>query len=199
MSPKAQPQSTCSCDWEDQLAWSSFVLPYLESIWAIGDYSLAADTVEMIAERIYPSMDRRTPGEHAGWPGVSCEIWGAQGAFGGEGYGWGAVLPAHIIRNVLGLREAANPRMLEIAPNFPASLAGTGKQYGMERFRYGATQVAITMKFIDDQRLIISGECSGARSVVKVSDGRSGIGLEKKGKGWQFEAANHTRYTLTLG
>jgi hypothetical protein len=43
-------------------------LPYLESIWAMGDYALAAVAVEMIAQRIYPSMDRRTPGDHAGWP-----------------------------------------------------------------------------------------------------------------------------------
>ena len=100
--------------WDDGLNWSSVMLPYLESLWAAGQDALLADVIATIAERIYPSMDRRSvePSDAGskrpalGWPGVSCEIWGAHGAFGGEGYGWGAVLPAHIIRSVIGFREA---------------------------------------------------------------------------------------------
>ena len=67
------------------------MLPYLESIWATGESELAAEVVETVAERIYASMDRHSmeaeggaESKHKlGWPGVSCEIWGAHGAFRG--------------------------------------------------------------------------------------------------------------------
>ena len=102
-------------DWQDGLHWSSLVLPYLESLWTAGEKELVSQVVHTIAERIYTTMDRRTltpPGvtQKLGWPGVSCEVWGGEGAYGGEGYGWGAVLPAHIIRNLIGFRDAATVR-----------------------------------------------------------------------------------------
>src|SRR5579884_829367 len=67
---------------DNALNWSSFVLPYLESVWSSGDSELASKTVENICERIYASMDRRVLHTDAkaprlGWPGTSCEIWGA--------------------------------------------------------------------------------------------------------------------------
>ncbi len=45
---------------DNQLDWSSFVLPFLESAWAAGDRQLASALVETICNRIYPSMDRRS-------------------------------------------------------------------------------------------------------------------------------------------
>ncbi|HET9784770.1 MAG TPA: hypothetical protein VFP94_07425, partial [Terriglobales bacterium] len=82
------------------LEWPSFVLPYLESLWTAGERAFAAEVVHDIAGRVYASTDRRAPGDGLGWPGVSCEMWALKGALGGEGYGWGATLPAHIIRTV---------------------------------------------------------------------------------------------------
>ena len=89
--------------------WSSLVLPYLESLWVAGEMQLLSQVVQTIAERVYTSTDRRSvPSVFAtigdannisgarqklGWPGVICEIWGSEGAYGGERYGWGAVLP----------------------------------------------------------------------------------------------------------
>src|SRR5205823_6251164 len=132
--------------WEDGLAWSSLMLPYVESIWATEDTSLAGEVIWMAAERIYRSMDRRSVEDDAGaenrrpklgWPGVSCEIWGAHGAFGGEGYGWGAVMPAHIIRSLLGIRETQDPRELWVCPNLPQPLLAARKRYGLISLRCG--------------------------------------------------------------
>jgi hypothetical protein len=62
-----------------------------------------------------------------GWPGGSCEVWGSQGAYGGEGYGWGAVLPPRIIRNVFGFRDPQKPDEVPVSPNLPKSFRVSGK------------------------------------------------------------------------
>ena len=127
-----QPESSA----DEALNWSSFVLPFVESAYAAGDRKLASATVEAICDRIYSSMDRR--GLHSpdasqarlGWPGTSCEIWGAHGAFGGEVYGWGAVMPAHIIRTVIGFREAEEPGQFVLTPSLDLRLPPVGSGMG---------------------------------------------------------------------
>ncbi|MBV9267925.1 MAG: hypothetical protein JO061_17285 [Acidobacteriaceae bacterium] len=192
--------------WEDSLAWSSLVLPYVESIWAAGDPALAAEVVAMIADRIYSSMDRRqveasdgASKPHLGWPGVSCEVWGPLGAFGGEGYGWGAVMPAHIIRNVVGFRETDDPEAVWICPNLPASLAAAGKQYSIAGLRYGSARLGLQFRFIDSLRIRVHGRWSGYVDAVSIetTDGAP-VSVSHTGKDWQFEALNHTRYRLRL-
>ena len=98
--------------------------------------------MHLIAERIYRSMDRRTvqraegswavprEGEaRIGIPGISCEMWTRQGAGGGEGYGWGAVLPAHIMRSVIGIRESNEADKLWLCPNLPEEFLASDKAY----------------------------------------------------------------------
>src|ERR1019366_8960812 len=121
--------------------WSSLVLPYVESLWVAEEIELVSQLVQTIAERIYTSMDRRSIAnprsdgqqpamtQKLGWPGVSCEVWGSQGAYGGEGYGWGAVLPAHIIRNLIGFRDPERPDELRLTPNLPESFMVAGNLY----------------------------------------------------------------------
>src|SRR6185437_7892727 len=137
-------------------------LPFLESAWSAGDRDLVAATVELIADRIYTGMDRRTvegpagldgKPRHLGWPGVSCEVWGASGAFGGEVYGWGAVMPAHILRNLMGLRETEDARRITLAPSFGPSLAGQGKRYGVSGFSYGRHRLDVAYALADGERI----------------------------------------------
>lgn len=65
-----------------------------------------------------------------------CEVWGAQGAYGGEGYGWGAVLPAHIIRNLIGFRDPRQPDELPLALNLPEAFMVGGRTYRAVNLQY---------------------------------------------------------------
>jgi mannosylglycerate hydrolase MGH1-like protein len=202
-----QLQQKSSAD--NALDWSSFVLPYLESAWACGQRELSSATVESICERIYTSMDRRSIEKteakgikhpRLGWPGTSCEIWGPHGAFGGEVYGWGAVMPAHIVRNIVGFRETPLANRFALAPGFGSKLAGVGKRYRLEGLRYASHVVDLDFLFSDEHRLLISLTVSGGSPIVSVSDASgTPLKIKREGVAWQFEAKNFAVYTLELG
>jgi hypothetical protein len=195
--------------WDDGLAWSSLMLPYLESIWATEDRALAAEVVSMIAERIYTSMDRRSVEQDSntqsrpklGWPGVSCEIWGAHGAFGGEGYGWGAVMSAHILRSLVGLRETQDQREMWVCPNLPADFLKMGKQYGLRRFRCGTAgdRFDINYSVGDSRKIAVTVTAPNGTEVVSVSaDNQEVKHINGEKNQCQFEALNNGRYLLRL-
>jgi len=194
------PQGNFSLD------WSSFVLPFLESAWSAGDRDLVAATVELIADRIYTGMDRRTvegpagldgKPRHLGWPGVSCEVWGASGAFGGEVYGWGAVMPAHILRNLMGLRETEDARRITLAPSFGPSLAGQGKRYGVSGFSYGRHRLDVAYALADGERIQANVVVAGGIEAVTDAAGHP-LRLEQASGVCRFEVVNHGRYIVTL-
>ncbi|HEY7209986.1 MAG TPA: trehalase family glycosidase [Bryobacteraceae bacterium] len=193
--------------WDDGLAWSSLVLPYLESVWRTGDRALAADVVHAIAERIYRSMDRRAIAPEdagqkrpaLGWPGVSCEIWGAHGAFGGEGYGWGAVMPAHIIRNLLGIRETADAERLMMCPNLPAAWMTPGKSYALRNLPFGERRLNVSYRVQDAAHVhvMLSGDGLLPIRSIRDSSGRASE-LETSSAGAQFTAVHREVYELAL-
>ncbi|HZT74635.1 MAG TPA: hypothetical protein VE996_13385 [Terriglobales bacterium] len=186
------------------LEWSSFVLPYLESLWRAEEDELRADVVNDIADRIYTSMDRRQAaapdGRHLGWPGVSCEMWGIHGATGGEGYGWGAVLPAHILRNLAGFREADAADRLWLAPNFPAAVALPGREYAVRNLLFGGDRLSVHYRFRDAGRLDAAGEWHGATRCRQVLDaaGAPLAGATVEGARFACRCANRQRLQLVL-
>jgi hypothetical protein len=193
---------------DNALDWSSFVLPYLEAAWACGERVLASATVEAICDRIYASMDRRSvkapasavgPPPKLGWPGTSCEVWGAHGAFGGEVYGWGAVMPAHIIRNLIGFRETDTSGRFTLSPGFGSLLSGAGRRYGIAGLPYAKQRFGLDFHFEDDRRLLITLEPSRPIAALSVTDS-SGLPLEVKqnGNAWQFAAKNFDLYVVDL-
>ena len=195
--------------WDDGLAWSSIVLPYVESIWAAGDGRLASLVISTIAERIYRSMDRRAvqpasasdDSPSLGWPGVSCEIWGAHGAFGGEGYGWGAVMPAHLIRSLLGIRETEDPAHFFICPNLPDHFLEAGREYSIRGVHHaGRDRLDVTYRVLEGKKLNVTGTWHGKTRTVSAVNQRSRTRtpLDQNDRSWQFEAANHERYLLDL-
>jgi hypothetical protein len=190
----------------DALNWSSFVLPFLESAWSSGDRKLASMTVETICDRIYLSMDRRSvealPGAahpRLGWPGVSCEVWGAHGAFGGEVYGWGAVMPAHIIRNLIGFRETNDEQKFILSPGFGPRLALKGKRYGIASLPYAAGKLGLDFTFVDDSHLHAEVGLPSTAHLISVTDasGRL-VPFERMGSRWAFRAENHASYVVKL-
>ena len=185
---------------QDPLLWSSLVLPYVESLWAAGQLELAADVVHTIAERIYKSMDRRNVSttnadHHLGWPGVSCEVWGVEGARGGEGYGWGAVMPAHIIRNILGVRETEDPNRIVLAPNLPRAFMTSGTEYGITNLSFRPGKLSLRYAPRDKGKVEVVGTCStGSVWVEDASDGsRVATSASRK---FSFEAQNQRVYRL---
>ena len=198
-------------DWQDGLHWSSLVLPYLESLWVAGEMELVSEVIQTIAERIYTSMDRHSitspPSDgkqpaaiqKLGWPGVSCEVWGAHGAYGGEGYGWGAVLPAHIIRSLVGFRDPQQPNELPVSPNLPNSFMVAGKTYRVLNLQYRGATLELAIRTLDSQRVRVEGKWSGSFRTVAVKDtAGANVALQGSGSSWQFEGANHHQYFVRI-
>jgi hypothetical protein len=181
------------------LEWSSHVLPYLESLWVADEPAFMAEVIHDIADRIYRSMDRRTfetaatGDERPGWPGVSCEVWGLNGATGGEGYGWGAVMPAHIIRNVIGFRETHNPHELWLAPNLPEAFVRTGAIYSVRGLHYRGDRLDLHHHVLDAQRVLVEGHWYGNTQTTSIRSADS-VRLQRQGRDFAFEARNHSRY-----
>ena len=205
-----QPSTAGTEDWRDELHWSSLVLPYVESLWSAGELDLLSEVVHVIADRVYTSMDRRSvatsspenttrPAPKLGWPGISCEVWGAQGAYGGEGYGWGAVLPAHIIRNLIGFRDPQKSDELPLSPNLPKSFMVGGRAYRVVNLRFRQATLDLTIRVLDSQRVRMEGEWSEPlRSLAVKSANGKVISLQGAGSSWQFEAENHGHYLVSI-
>ena len=208
-----QPQPESAEDWQQPLHWSSLVLPYLESLAHAKEMELLSQVVEDIAERIYTMTDRRSLAavaggerqprtdlkQRLGWPGVSCEIWGGQGAYGGEGYGWGAVLPAHIIRHVIGFRDPETPNELRLVPNLPERFMVTGKRYRVRNLGYAGEKLALALRPLDSQRLLLEGAWARSAKTIAVREAMGAkLSFEGSGSTWQFEASNRKAYVLRI-
>ena len=185
---------------QDPLLWSSLLLPYVESLWTARQLDLLAEVVHTIAERIYTSMDRRTlttsdQNHKLGWPGISCEIWGAEGARGGEGYGWGAVMPAHIIRNILGIRETLKSDRIILSPNLPQAFLIPGAVYGIESVALRPGRLSVRYEVRKDGKLRIAGECSARSILVEENEDGSRVASGDLGH-FSFEAQNRRVYRI---
>ena len=190
---------------DEALNWSSFVLPFVESAYAAGDRGLASATVEAICERIYRSMDRRTlaspdaPQARLGWPGTSCEIWGAHGAFGGEVYGWGAVMPAHIIRTILGFRESGRAGEFLLSPGFGPDLSIAGRRYGLDGLTYASLRIGVNYTFIGGKQLKAELKLPPQAHIASVSRGTAEtVNFTRKQSAWEIPMENHEQYRIKV-
>jgi hypothetical protein len=198
---RERPESSA----DEALNWSSFVLPFLESAYAAGDRQLASEAVEAICERIYTSMDRRSvqspdaPHARLGWPGTSCEIWGAHGAFGGEVYGWGAVMPAHIVRNIIGFRETENADQFVLSPSFGPAFAAAGKRYALDGLPYAGLNMGVNYIFSDEKGLSAELRLPAQIRMVNVTgaDGKT-VEFARKGDRWELPMENHGEYRVRV-
>jgi hypothetical protein len=186
------------------LEWPSLVLPYAESMWRAGQRRPLAKVLFEIVDRAYRSMDRREvePEKHLGWPGVSCEYWGQNGPAGGEGYGWGATLPAHIIRSLFGFRELGwtEGDQFELGPNIPDSLTGEGKSFSLFNLRFRSQRFDLhygqTAEGEFHTTLTLPEKAQGLR--VTDEAGRA-VPVQWTGKAANFTVKNHALYRVMLG
>lgn len=183
------------------LEWASLVQPYAESMWKAGQRQPLATVLYELVDRAYRSMDRRAldPEKKLGWPGVSCEYWGQQGAAGGEGYGWGATLPAHIIRSLMGFREMAwsEGEQFELGPNIPDNLSGEGKSFQIRNlhFRGGRFDLQYRQAAEGDfeASLTMAEKAAGIRVVDEAG---SEVLVKSAGNTAVFRAKNHAVYRV---
>jgi hypothetical protein len=188
------------------LEWPSHMLPYLESVWKAGDRAFLSRVLFAVVDRVYQSMDRRDlqPEKKLGWPGVSCEVWGKQGAYGGEGYGWGATLPAHIIRSIVGFREGSEPHSpwFWLGPNLPDPLFGDGKLFGLSNLRYRGTVLGIRYECQEAGSVGVRIDVAGGHwsAKARVVDEVGAVVTSKvAAQELSFAGRNHGLYRVEMG
>jgi len=185
------------------LEWPSLVLPYAESMWRAGQRRPLAKVLGEIVDRAYRSMDRRElePEKHLGWPGVSCEYWGQNGAAGGEGYGWGATLPAHIIRSLFGFREVAwtEGSQFELGPNIPDGLSGEGKSFSLLNMHFRSRRFDLHYRQTAEGELRATLAWAERTRGLRVADEAGhAVPVEWTGNAANFKVKNHELYRVLL-
>ncbi len=153
------------------LEWPSFFLVYAEAAWTAGVHEIAAEVTADIADRIYPRLDVRTPRFDDldkpfayRLPGVANEYWPikAETEPGGECYGWGATLPLHILRSIVGLRETvrtdANGIEFHLAPTLPQRLLVSQRTYTARNLHFRDVTLTTTYVVDDARRLRVTLE-----------------------------------------
>lgn len=185
------------------LEWPPHVLAYAESLWVAGEREFLSRVLYGIVDRVYSSMDRRQvqPDQKLAWPGVSCELWSLEGARGGECYGWGATLPAHIIRSVFGFREGNEPEQLwfTLSPGIPGKLVGEGRSFGLRNIHYRRQSFDLHYRCGQGRTLQVTLTFSSppAPHEFSVND-ESGRPVPSRASGprCSFEVDNHSLYRV---
>lgn len=144
------------------LEWPSFMLPFSEAAWNSGQHELLSTVLIGTADRVYARTDARQtrpvsldpssteedkrflrgfPEKYVyRAPGIANEYWPLEEKDPGgcEGYGWGATLPALIIRNIIGFREDLDPGKVEfsLTPSFTDAMLSAGKKYGISNLAF---------------------------------------------------------------
>jgi hypothetical protein len=113
------------------LVWPPVAFTVIEAAAAAGEYDAAARLTMQVLERAYRRSDSREVGSNGGLPGIAREFWpdwgepGDAGIGGIEGYGWGALGVALLMRHIVGLHEIV-PGILRLRPVIPAEVMRPG-------------------------------------------------------------------------
>jgi hypothetical protein len=128
------------------LEWPPLLFTYAEAAWNADERATAAAVIASTADRVYRRTDERSTipapsGDPYTYriPGVASEYWPVKDvAPGGENYGWGATLPALILRAIVGFRECpGDPSVFFLAPSLPLSFLVPRRTYAVRKLHYG--------------------------------------------------------------
>jgi hypothetical protein len=199
------------------LEWPSFMLPFSEAAWNSGQRDLLSEVLAKTANRAYARTDARRskpisvdesapehPNRMTGKmpaqycyraPGVANEFWPIDDSNPGgcENYGWGATLPALLIRNIIGFREKSNSasNQFDLTPTFPAHMRTAGKTYGVTNLAYLGCRISIDYTVQDGESLKISivarSESNKLPVTVKHEDGKQLARFSREGNSVQCE------------
>jgi hypothetical protein len=157
------------------LEWPSFMLPFSEAAWNAGKRDLLAEILAETANRAYARTDARQikpiPTEKSSSegtkkitsefpvqyryraPGIANEFWpiDENNPGGCENYGWGATLPALLIRNVVGFREGfdSTAKEFHLTPTFPAHMRVPGRVYGITNLNFLGSTSTVNYTIVD--------------------------------------------------
>lgn len=193
------------------LEWPPGVFTFTEAAWAADEQMSASKAVTNIANRVYTRIDKRSasfedknrPFSYR-IPGVACEYWPVENKPpGGENYGWGAILPALIIRNLIGFRETLNidEKAFYLAPALPEQFIIKGKNYGIANLHHRKTTINITYNIKDNKRVKITLEykTESPGSITIVDDADNTVirekSIKREGK-ISFIGINGNRYLI---
>ncbi|MBV9145834.1 MAG: hypothetical protein JO065_07940, partial [Acidobacteria bacterium] len=129
-------------------------------------------------------------------------MWTPAGAGGGEGYGWGAVLPAHIMRNIIGARESEKQDAFWLCPNLPAEFMIPFKRYVLRNWQYGDLKLMIRYSVESEQGEILAdiiGLPAGNRNAVFDQNGKPMQNINAGPTAFSFTAKNRQRYQVKPG
>ncbi|MEK6756358.1 MAG: trehalase family glycosidase, partial [Bacteroidota bacterium] len=150
------------------LEWPPHLITFTEAAWNAGMSPVASEVVAETADRVYGRTDAREvrfrdEGDRFSYrvPGVANEFWPVRDRLpGGENYGWGATLPMHIIRSIVGFREKENVSATEffLAPILPKAFVRAGKRYVVRNLHYREVTFDVTYEFEEFERMKITFE-----------------------------------------
>ena len=185
------------------LQWPPGLQTFAEAAWNAGARLTAAAAVARTADRVYLRTDARcltsgSSGDPFSYriPGVANEFWPDEEIPpGGENYGWGATLPMHIIRTIIGFHEntASSASGFFVAPAIPPDLFAEGKTFTIDRLHFCG------------ETFRVSCACGGKDSLIVTITARSGLAFsvrDSSGKAVQisrgsFRTTNGSLYTVT--
>ncbi|MBU4444773.1 hypothetical protein KJ656_06790, partial [bacterium] len=154
------------------LEWPPDVFTFTEAALVSGEAWAAAEAVKIIADRIYTRtnsrslffVDKKKKYTYR-IPGIANEFWPVDlKPAGGENYGWGAILPALIIRNIIGYREVSNSDecALYLSPQIPKDYYKKGKTFGIEDLHFRDITFDVSYQIKDKNEMDINLEFRSA-------------------------------------
>jgi hypothetical protein len=195
------------------LEWPPHMMVFTEAACNAGENLAAAEAVCATADRVYARIDSRKPlfaktGDPFSYriPGVANEFWPVRDIRpGGENYGWGASLPMHILRDLVGFREGGNASATEffLAPCFPKAFAEAGKRYIVRNLHYREVAFNVTYEFEELNRIRITLEYRSPQPVAVTVHSRSGDEVyrqkdRRKTHAISFRGLNENAYIVKL-
>ncbi|MDZ7394034.1 MAG: hypothetical protein ONB25_14190 [candidate division KSB1 bacterium] len=188
------------------LEWPSFFFMFAEILWQIDQLRALSGLIWDTAERIYSHSDSRSWDGQSPIPGVAAECWGLEGPKGTEGYGWGATLPLHIIRGMLGCRELLGQQQtLVLSPALPEVLVGAaGVRVGVSKMGFRRHRFSLVYESRADGRLGATLVFAASRSPVRAVRAADGTEVQftvhksKEGCEVTFELENFCKYEVEL-
>jgi len=170
------------------LQWPPAVQAFTEAAWNAGEPLLASQAIFDIAQRVYQRTDSSSimyvnndePFSYR-IPGVANEFWPVGNRPpGGENYGWGATLPAHIIRSIIGFRESDNLNSNEfyLTPAIPPQLYIPGKEYKITQLHFRGIDLNFTYQ-LQKNKISVKVDYSSALPLSMVAKGVNNKRLTK--------------------
>jgi hypothetical protein len=164
------------------LQWPPGLQTFAEAAWNAGERMTASSAVASVARRVYARTDGREvtsgdPGDLLSIriPGVANEFWPDEDIPpGGENYGWGATLPMHVIRDIMGFHDNGSGDGFMLAPAIPAGLFAPGKTFTIDRLHFRGETYRVSCTCTGNDSLVVTVEShSGTPVSVRDASGNS--------------------------